>query len=258
MWAWIVDIDAHDPGYNSRGFQWFIHCKCLQCSRVGSWHLAESAPRRSQPSYDFVSCIMYNASIYDCLLPSNATLKPCEFAFFNPHLCHRSKKNNTLTTTTCPVPLICQSCWGSGPNCSTAVMFLDMDVSWCVSSGNGCRGGNLINFWLVEHKIWPRHSSWYMLCTICIHNSHAGTQPLWQNHIGCKDIKSKVQCLKQSLIFKFLTLSNKQILSSSWIFIFASTGSHLDCPESAPCRIPGLQVIRRSTAKEDAISLWQP
>ena len=101
----------------------------------------------------------------------------------------KQKIHNTLTTTTCPVPLICQSCWGSGPNCSTAVMFLDMDVSWCVSSGNGCRGGNLVNFWLVEHKIWPRHSSWYMLCTICIHNSHAGTQLLWQNHIGCKDIK---------------------------------------------------------------------
>lgn len=160
-----------------------------------------------------------------------------------------------------PLWFVTLFCSGSGPNCSTAVMFLEMDVSWCVSSGNAPLRGNLVSFWLVDHKIWPRHSSWYMLCTICIHNSQVGTLVIKSYDVQTSKsvIFDMIQiCFKQFDTLKLLILSNKQHLSSSWIFIFHLPDLHLNCPEWAPCRIPGLQAIRRNTAKEDAISLWQP
>lgn len=123
-----------------------------------------------------VICIMYNAIIYDYLLPSNATQNACEFTWLFKSTPLSLKLKRTLSWPRAKSPwFVTLFCSGSGPNCSTAVMFLEMDVSWCVSSGNACLRGNLVNFWLVDHKIWPCHSSWYMLCTICIHNSQVGT-----------------------------------------------------------------------------------
>lgn len=163
---------------------------------------------------------------------SNATQNACEFTLFFKSTPLSLKLKKTLSWPRAKFSwFVTLFCSGSGPNCSTAVMFLEMDVSWCVSSGNTCLRGNLVNFWLVDHKIWPCHSSWYMLCTMCIHNSQVGTLVIEPYDVQTSKsvIFDMIQIFfKQSDTLKLLILSNKQSLSSSWIFIFPSTGSALE------------------------------
>ena len=71
-----------------------------------------------------VICIMYNAIIYDYLLPSNATQNACEFTWFfkSTPLSLKLKKNTLMTT--CQVPLDLSPCF-------VRVQVLIVVPRWC-------------------------------------------------------------------------------------------------------------------------------